>query len=546
MIRTIIAAIALLAGENVGAQAPDASDAFVVVCPITGMVDDGMAVVVERAVKESAGAAALILEVDTPGGLVDSAIEITKSIMSAPCPTIAYVKGMGAISAGALISYACKDIVMAPGTNIGASAPIMMGVEQASGDVDEKTKSYLRSRYRALAEVNGHDPLLAEAMVDAKIEVWGTRGEDGRYVFVRGSGKEIPEAPAAAPETPADPLQKALTETLKGIGKENERAREILRQALAASEPEPPAETPPAEAPTEPEPQPETSGMELICRSGELLTLTTSEALKYGIIPTAAETLDAALEHFDYAELRRVPIVPTWSEALFRWLTSPLISGLLLMLGIGGIYVELRTPGIGLPGIIGACCLALFFGSHLVIGLANWIDILLVLVGLALVLAELFLIPGFGVTGTAGIFCILAGVYLSLTRVPIPQYSWEFQRLQNAGQTITTATVLFLLFVAVTWKFFPKTPFYRWLVLAHTQDPSLGYAVQGAEQAEAAIGLRGVAETVLRPAGRGRFGGKTYDVVTQGEYIEPGKPIEIVQVAGNRYVVTAHPEEPQA
>lgn len=519
-----------------GAAAPE--DGFIVTCPITGMVDDGMAVLVERAAKEAKGAKALIFEVDTPGGLVDSAIEISKHIMDAGCPTIAYVKGMGAISAGALISYSCKHIVMAPGTNIGASAPVIMGGQEPSPEYNEKTKSYLRSRYRALAEVNGYDPLLAEAMVDAQIEVWGKKDANGKYVFVRGKGSAPSESPEAAPQPPAS--KDAVGEAMEGLTKEIQRAAGTVRDAVAPA-PEPAA--PPAEAPAEEKAAASSEGMEIICRAGELLTLTTSEAERYGLIAFSASTLDAALDHFGYAEPRRVSIIPTWSETLFRWLTSPLISGLLLMLGIGGIYIELRTPGFGLPGIIGVGCLGLFFGSHMVIGLANWIDILLVLVGVALVLIEVFLIPGFGIVGVSGILCIVAGVYLSLTRVPIPQYSWEFDRLRNAGQTVTTASILFLLFVIATWKLFPKTPFYRWLVLAHTQDPAQGYTVQSAEEAKSSVGLRGVADTVLRPAGRGRFGGKTVDVVTRGEYLEPGTPIEIIQVEGNRHVVAARKED---
>ena len=127
-----------------GAQAQEAPapEAFIVVCPIEEMVDDGMAVIVERAIEEARGAAALIFHVDTPGGLVDAAIEISNSILNAPCPTIAYLDGMGAISAGALISYSCDHIVMAPATNIGASAPVLAGGQEAAPTMDKKAKSF--------------------------------------------------------------------------------------------------------------------------------------------------------------------------------------------------------------------------------------------------------------------------------------------------------------------------------------------------------------------------------------------------------------------
>ena len=186
---------------------------YVVVCALDWPVDDAMPVVVARAVREAQGAAALVFLIDTPGGRVDCAIDINERIMSAKCPTIAYVKGMGAISAGALISYSCKHIIMAPGTNIGASAPVMMGMQQLPAEVDEKTKSFLRSRYRALGEENGHDPVLGEAMVDARIEVHGRKDAQGKYVFVKYVREQAEEAPRPAAKTNdgMDPAERALS-----------------------------------------------------------------------------------------------------------------------------------------------------------------------------------------------------------------------------------------------------------------------------------------------------------------------------------------------
>ncbi|MEX2016152.1 MAG: ATP-dependent Clp protease proteolytic subunit, partial [Candidatus Hydrogenedentales bacterium] len=103
----------------------------VIVCPIEGMIDEGIAVIVERAVEEAneKGAKALIFRIDTPGGRVDSAVKIASAIQRSRTLTIAYIEGMGAISAGALISMACDEIVMAPGSNIGAAAPVIPTAE---------------------------------------------------------------------------------------------------------------------------------------------------------------------------------------------------------------------------------------------------------------------------------------------------------------------------------------------------------------------------------------------------------------------------------
>ncbi len=518
---------ALLAALPAAVQA--APQPYVVVCALDWPVDDAMPVVVARAVREAQGAAALVFIIDTPGGRVDCAIDITNSIMSAKCPTIAYVKGMGAISAGALISYSCKRIVMAPGTNIGASAPVMMGMGQMPPDVDEKTKSFLRSRYRALGEVNGHDPLLGEAMVDSRIEVHARKDAQGKYVFEKFVKEEAPRPlPAAEPPgTGLDPAERALSDAVEKV------VREVVGNR-------PPEGVPAAPQPEEGTAQPRilADGSELVCAAGELLTLTSNEAVQYGLASAKAATLDEALAAQGFDLLTRRVIERRWPELLFSWLTSPLISGLLLLVGIACIYIEIKTQSFGVIGIVGIACLAVLLGSYLMIGVADWLDLILVAIGLILVAVEIVYLPSHGALGVIGGLCLMAGIYFSLTRVPIPQYAWDYERLAAAGQTVAIAVSLFLLFAVATWRLFPKTPFYGWIVLTHSQQRQQGYTVQSEEQGRAAVGRQGVATSMLRPAGKGRFNDVTFDVVTRGEFIEPGRPIEIIEADGNRYVVS--------
>lgn len=515
---------------------PGVSMPFAVICPISDMVDDGMAVLVERAVREAKGAQLMVFQIDTPGGRVDSAIEITKDIVSAPCKTVAFIEGQGAISAGALIAYSCDDIIMTPATSIGASAPVMATGGDPSVTMDLKAKSFLRARYRAMAEEKKHNPLLAEAMVDPNIELRGKKAPDGTYEIYeydpehRASNNESGVAETVR-KVVEDPTAKALEKIV----------REIAGVPAPAAAPE--GEPEKQSAAEEPEPVRLDDGSELICPRGELLTLTSGEALRYGLIPTTAPNLDAVLNYEFQGEIRKHVIVPTWSEALYRWLTSPMIAGLLLLIGIGGIYIEFKTPGVWLPGVIGVAALAIFFGAHLVIGLADWFDVFLVLLGVLLLAIEIFVVPGFGLLGVGGISCLLIGLYLSLTRVTVPEYSWDFDRLQDAAQTLSVASILFVVFVAASWKFLPKTPLWGWLVLQHAQQPSAGYVVQTEAQVESAIGLRGVSLSMLRPAGRARFGGTTFDVMTRGEFVGPGRPVEIIEAEGNRYVVAEIHEE---
>lgn len=501
-----------------------AGEGFVVVCPVSDLIDDGIAVVVERAVREAREADALVLEVDTPGGLIDAAIEISKSIGNARCQTIAYVKGMGAISAGALISYACDDIIMEPDTNIGAATPVVVG-PQGMQPTGEKEVSFMRAKLRALAERNAHNPAIAEAMVDKDIELRSYLDPQGDWqIFAVYPDADVTPPDSAEVPEPAEVIRRAL----EALPPELEGVKELAEDFLPESD-EPPA--PSAVAPVEPD---ETG---IILPKGKLLTLTPKEAVKYGVIPTTANNLTEVLAYYGHhgKEVRRIEM--TLAERLFRFLTNPIVSGLLLMLGIGGLYFEVKTPGFGFPGTFGLICLALFFGAHVVLGVAEWLDILLVLTGLALLVVEVAVLPGFGIAGISGIVCLLLGLYMSLTKVTIPRYSWEFDRLGGALTSFLVTAVTLTVLVYLLSKILPRTPLHGLLVLTHAQAPSVGYVVQTAEEHDAAIGLQGVATSMLRPVGRGRFQGKSYQVVTRSEFIEKGTPIEIVQVDGNRYVV---------
>lgn len=466
------------------------SGGFITVCRVDGEIDDGVTVVVERAVRESEGAAAIIFVIDTPGGRVDSAIDITEAIMSAECPTVAYITKMGAISAGALITFSCDHILMSPASNIGAATPFVPGMEP-NENLDEKSSSFVRAKFRALAEENGHDPLLGEAMVDRDVELYGFTDADGRFVIRRNDRPQ-----------PA----------------ENEDGE----SGQASS-------TPPSDMPPE---------AKLISPRGSLLTLTAEEALQFGLIEAKARTVDEVVGHFEWAELRRYEVVPTWSEGLFGFLTSPLISSLLLMCGLGGLYFEMRTPGFGLPGIIGLCCLAVFFGAQYVVGLADWLDVMLVVTGVFLLGIEIFVLPGFGVAGITGIACVVLGLYMSLTRVIMPQYTWEYVRLGDAVTTLALSSMAFTVFAVAVGYILPKTRMFNRLVLATAQPIGGGYTVQVPDEARIMVGLHGTATSFLRPAGRGRFGDRTLDVMTRGEFIDKGRPIEIIEAEGNRLVVS--------
>jgi membrane-bound serine protease (ClpP class) len=427
----------------------------VYVVPIAGMIDLGLAPFVQRVLDEAvgAGAAAVILEINTFGGRVDAAVLIRDALLQARVRTVAFVNKR-AISAGALISLAAETIAMAEGGTMGAATPVAMGQPGAPAQpVAEKTVSYMRKEFRATAEARKRPPLLAEAMVDADVE--------------------IPH----------------------------------------------------------------------VIEKGKLLTLTTEEALQHKVADVRAESVDAVLTFLELsdADVRRAS--PTWAETLVRFLTHPVVSSLLLTIGILGLIVELRTPGLGVPGVLGVTSLALFFWGHWLVQLAGWEELLLVGIGFVLLAFEVFVTPGFGVLGALGLMTLLGGLGLSLVGAGA---TWEVILL--AAGRVVLALLLALAAALAILRLLPRLPFGRRLVLETEMAADAGYA-SAPEHDRHWLGKHGTAATPLRPAGLAHIDDERVDVVSEGEFINAGEPLEVIRVDGNRIVVrrsrdTAERSEP--
>lgn len=264
-----------------------------------------------------------------------------------------------------------------------------------------------------------------------------------------------------------------------------------------------------------------------IKEKGNLLTLSAYMALDKGAIDGIAQSREEVLTKLGL-EGPVVILAPSWSETLARVLTHPAIVPLLLFLAFGGIFLEIMTPGFGIPGTVGVASLLLFFGGRYMAGLAGWEPLLLFLLGIVLLALETLVIPGFGVTGFTGIGMLLVSLYLVLrtTRVLFPMGALleSFFYLALFG-----GIFLFLLF------FLPSNPIWRKIGL---QEQSPKEETPG-DVASSLItpGKKGIAKTVLRPAGIVEIEGRPYDVVTRGEFIEAGKRVVVDEVQGNKIIV---------
>jgi membrane-bound serine protease (ClpP class) len=275
---------------------------------------------------------------------------------------------------------------------------------------------------------------------------------------------------------------------------------------------------------------------------GKLLTLTTETALSTHIADARHDTLESLLAALGLEDAPRLSVEANWAEGVARFLTDPTVSGLLMGIGMLGLLIEFTHPGVILPGAVGAVCLALFFGGHWVVELAGWEEILLFVVGLILLLVEIFVIPGFGLAGIGGIVMVVLALSLALVGLPLGA-SWDLGLIADALGVVTVSTFAAVVLFLVALRYLPERKFARRLVLETTLGPLAGES-PGKEDWHASpsswshwVGRAGIAETDLRLSGKARFGEETLDVVSRTEYIDRGTPVRVVEVEGIRIVV---------
>jgi len=274
-----------------------------------------------------------------------------------------------------------------------------------------------------------------------------------------------------------------------------------------------------------------------IIDSGRTLTFTTQEAIKHGYCEGMFESSKELLEHLQVKEGNITQYQETGMDELMDWLLHPALTGALMVIMFAGVYFELQTPGVGFPLMASATAAILYFAPHYLEGLAqNW-EILLFIVGLLLLAAEVFVIPGFGVAGVLGISCMVVGLAFSQVSIDIPQFG-----LPGDG-TVTFAffNVMLSLIVSIVLLFafggsILNSAAFDGLSLNTTQKADEGYTIKG-KDTDLLIGKTGETATDLRISGKVQINGIYYDAITRGEYIEKGKSVEVIENRGNYYVV---------
>ena len=271
-----------------------------------------------------------------------------------------------------------------------------------------------------------------------------------------------------------------------------------------------------------------------ISDSGKVLTFTSEEAVKNGFCEGVVNSREEALQH---AGIERPEIHEQELSAIdkiINFLVNPVVSGILIMCIVGGLYFELQAPGIGLPSIIAITAALLFFAPHYLEGLAAHWEILIFLAGLALLMLEFFVVPGFGVTGISGIVLIVASLVLTL--VFNVGFKFKFDPEFNASAYVSKMTILVL--VSTLAGFFISLWLGKKLIMAETRFGSMalrtelesdrGFTSQDMRN-EKYVGKEGVAQTILRPAGKINIDGEIFDATAEHGYIEAGDKVKVTK-----------------
>lgn len=487
------------------------------IVPIRDTIDDIQWKSIERRVDHARdeGADTIIFELHTPGGLVTSALEISKYIKSLPeqgVYTVAWVNTQ-AYSAGAMIAVAAQQIVVASTASIGDCAPIMVtpvgGIEEL-GEVERaKIESPILQEFRDSAVRNDYDPVLLRAMVAVGAEVWWIEEtESGRRRFVEGAEK---------------------TKLIDDVPQEERLWRLAATYVHPAKNSEVPVEQP-------------------IVRGNALLTLGADQAMAFGLATGIASTPEAVRSLLGLAQAPPVYKISGW-EAFAMWLNSPLVRGVLFILVIIGAYIEFQSPGLILPGATALVALAIFLAAPYAAGLATTWTILVLVIGLILLAVELFLLPGFGIAGVLGALLVLAA-FIG-TFVPAepgaPPFSWPnlqgtWEALKTGVLVMSTSMIIAVIGIFLLARYLPSVPGANTMFLRPTA-PVETLAISDPAPHTALVGEIGVVTGALRPGGQARFGQEIVDVTSQGEYVDSGRRVQVLRHTGNKIVVRPLPDD---
>ncbi len=280
--------------------------------------------------------------------------------------------------------------------------------------------------------------------------------------------------------------------------------------------------------------QPDADAWQLVAEKNDRLSFNGQQAHEAGIAWRTIDSFDELKQLFGLEGEIANP-QPNRALEFVEALATPELAIILLMVGFAGIYIELRTPGIGVGAFVGAVALLLFFWSKYLNGTAGWLEVLLFVAGLSFVLLEVFVLPGFGIFGLGGGGLMLASLVLASLTFVRPHSEVELEELARSVGTVALSGLGVMVFILVSRRYLPQAPVFRNIVL----EPPADDEREDLADYSALIGAKGQAATDLRPAGKARINHELVDVIAEGEPLDSGTPVVVVEARGNRVVVRA-------
>jgi membrane-bound serine protease (ClpP class) len=442
----------------------------------------------ERSIDE--GANLIIFEIESPGGLLQSAESLARYIADLEqrkIRTIAYIPDY-AYSGAALVSLGCDEIYLRENARIGdAGAIAELGKEGKFEHVPEKILGPYKEILRNLAKLKNRPPAIAEAMAFKDLVVYQvTHRDNGRTWFM--SEQEIHDSNG---------------EWIKG--------------------------------PAVPE-----SG------NSQLLTVSGERAVELKIAKAVVKDLDDLKGWLSIPlEVKLNPVGRTWIDTLIFVLASPVVSGFLLFLGILCLYIELHSFT-GFFAIISIICFAIYFWSKFLGGTAGWLEVILFSLGLLFLGIEMFVIPGFGIFGLSGLLLIVGSLIMASQTLSGLDAEFDIKQMAKGLKEIFAALISVIIVASIINRYLPRIPVINSAMLLppggipHDDeaprlrpDLVLQNELQKDNDFMRFMGMRGVALTLLRPSGKAKILDKTIDVVSEGNFIKEGSAIEVIKIAGN-------------
>jgi membrane-bound serine protease (ClpP class) len=441
------------------------------------------------ALAEAQGADLLILEIDSPGGSLGATLDMAYRLRDLSfAHTVAYVPKQ-ALSGAAIVALGCDEIIMAPKAFIGDAGPIFQDEAGLFRYASAKIVSDLAPKVRGLAAAKGRPPTLAEAMIDKSLQVFQVKNKQTGEVTCMSQR----ELEAEAPE-------------------QWEKIAPVLESG-----------------------------------NDRFLELSGERAVQLGLAQGLAASREDLIKRYQLPEDLTI-LQPSGIDTFVYILYHPFIIAILIIIGLVGLYIEFLSPGIGIGGLIAGLCFVLFFWSHFLGGTANWFDVMLFVTGLLCLVAELFIIPGFGVVGVTGLILILVSLIMACQNFLIPHTSRQLTQMVNTLLVILCAGGGFFAAAFLISKKFGSLPLLNKMMLK-PPDPVYGFrddlastagvalAAESEEHADIQVGDVGIAQSSLRPAGKARFGTRIVQVVTDGDFIPQGRRVVVIEQNANRLIV---------